>query len=216
MKKHLILFTCIVCTYFANAQGVSDRKVPPAASVERVESISDLPEGARIIDVVPVQGSEVKKSGFNVQTVPATKTNVDIEKLKESLVDSKKEETPAGAAITYTRQNSIFFLPGQHKLTASAESYLEEVIKQYKSSKNAIITIEAFADGDTEADQGQKIARSRAEQVTAYLMQKGIPFSGMKITVSGNAVLENDCYPGVKCSDSQHQDNRRVDVIIRR
>jgi outer membrane protein OmpA-like peptidoglycan-associated protein len=192
------------------------KKVPNPSAMEDIGNISNLPEGARILEVISTKTSDQKKSGFNVQTKAVEKDNVDTEQLKEAFNRQLTNMDQNQQANTFVKENTIFYLSGQYKLSAEAESFLEETIKKLSKSKNAVLVVATFADANQESLIGDHIAKLRAEEITRYLTSKGVAFSQLQIKVAGNKYLENRCYEGVTCTDAHHQENRKAVVEIMR
>lgn len=48
----------------------------------------------------------------------------------------------------------------------------------------------------------------------AYLERKGIAKSSMTPKGYGETNLVNNCYDSVQCSEAEHQENRRTEVLV--
>ena len=63
-------------------------------------------------------------------------------------------------------------------------------------------------------DYNQRLSDQRAISAKQYLMAKGIAENRIVARGAGEIRLRNKCSDGVKCSETEHQYNRRTEVIV--
>lgn len=195
----------------------SVRKVPNPEIAESIGNLSNLPEGAKIVEVVPLEVKETPKSGFNVQPNTYQKSSVDATLLKQTFnkqaIDTLAFSTVEKFPASYIADGNIYFGPGKAMLTVAVETHLEQIAKSI-IQKNSQVKILAYADAKQEAKVGEYIAKLRAEEVTKFLIERGVDFKQLDVVIKGNKQPENKCFEGKECSEFEHQQNRKVEIQI--
>ena len=59
-----------------------------------------------------------------------------------------------------------------------------------------------------------KLSTRRAGEVAQYLTEKGVDTSRFSVRGYGESRIINGCTDGTKCSEEQHQENRRTEVKV--
>ena len=78
-----------------------------------------------------------------------------------------------------------------------------------------IIKIESYSDARGSADFNYKLSQKRANTTYNYLINKGInPSRIMDYKGYGEERLTNNCNSSTRCSEEQHQSNRRTQFIV--
>jgi len=88
---------------------------------------------------------------------------------------------------------------------------LAEIMKQYPAME---VELSSHTDARGSADYNQQLSANRAASAAAYLVKKGIARNRMTAKGYGESRLKNNCKDGVKCSNEEHQINRRTEVKI--
>ena len=76
------------------------------------------------------------------------------------------------------------------------------------------IELSAHTDSRGSNSYNQRLSQARAQSCVDYLKKKGVSHKNMKAKGYGEYKLINRCKNGVKCSDEEHQENRRTEVQI--
>jgi outer membrane protein OmpA-like peptidoglycan-associated protein len=96
----------------------------------------------------------------------------------------------------------------------SAEE-LRNLINIMQDNPKIAVEIGSHTDSRGKTAYNQKLSEARAKSVVDYLINNGsIPAQRMIAKGYGESQLYNDCADGVKCSESQHQENRRTELTI--
>ncbi|MBW3520162.1 OmpA family protein [Flavobacterium sp. NKUCC04_CG] len=85
------------------------------------------------------------------------------------------------------------------------------VLEQYPSMK---IDIRSHTDSRGNDNYNLQLSDRRAKSTRAWLISQGISGSRLFAKGYGETQLINGCENGVKCTDEQHQDNRRSEFIV--
>lgn len=185
--------------------------------MEDVGELSKLPEGYKIIEAVPIKEQDIKRTKFNVKMeFQDEKTNVNVKTLKASYENKIEKEALSpnfNFNTSYFKDNAIYYNVGKAFLSEKVEKALEDVIKQLANS-NQKLKITVFADANREKNIGEYISKLRGETIVNFLMSKGVSFERLDVNLYGNQILDNKCYEGVDCTDAQHQENRRAELLL--
>ena len=78
-----------------------------------------------------------------------------------------------------------------------------------------IIKIEAHTDSRGRDAYNEKLSDRRAKSTRDYIISRGIATERLESAIGyGEKQLLNECSNGVKCSEAEHQLNRRTEFII--
>jgi peptidoglycan-associated lipoprotein len=112
------------------------------------------------------------------------------------------------------RLNNIYYDLDKDNILPAAEkdlTYLRELMEQYA---DMIIELSSHTDSQGDSPYNQKLSQRRAESAKRWLVNEGITATRIKTVGYGEKVLLNRCKNGVKCSDEEHQVNRRTEFKI--
>jgi len=183
--------------------------------IENIGDLGSLPKGSKIIEAVPVKEKDYKTSKFNVR--PETKdqnTSVNVKVLKEEYNKGLKEEALEpnfNFTTSYYKDGSIYYNVGKAFLSNDVKEILKGVAKRLKNEPETTLQMLAFADANKELKIGEYISKLRIEEIVNLLVNEGVNFKQLDISIIGNQMVRNDCTEGVKCTEEQHQENRKVE-----
>ena len=144
-----------------------------------------------------------------IKTSDKTKENLSIILEMESsieFVEVREQKMIKTKAINFDlNQSSI-------RLDAAIE--LNKVIAILRKYPNLKIEIKSHTDSRAAADYNMKLTNDRAKKVIDYIISNGIDPSRVSGRGYGETQLLNNCAKGVKCSEEEHQMNRRTEFII--
>ena len=204
---------------FEKMQSGVIKDIPNPDIMEDIGSISQLPDGYKIIEAKPLKYKDGENTGFNVnRNAVVETTNVNVEVLKrefnkeqvDKAVYSDLDKFPS----SYYAEGDIYYGPGRALLTQNVREILDGVANKLNNEQFSMLRLIAYADADKEALIGDYIGKLRVEEITKYLMSKNVQFSQLNISVIGNTSLENECYQSKPCSEYEHQQNRKVELIF--
>ena len=146
-------------------------------------------------------------------TVPASKPTSDVlvPKGGNTVVyeDGMKPELNVGTTLVLDK---ILFDYGSYNLQPAALRTLDQITALLKESPNMGIELSAHTDSRGNANYNERLSKQRAESVSQYLIYKGISPRRIIPVGSGESEIRNGCVDGVACSESQHQENRRIEM----
>ena len=83
-------------------------------------------------------------------------------------------------------------------------------------TENPTVRIDVRTHTDCRASDkyNKTLSENRAKSVIAYIVRSGIPSSRITGRGYGETRLVNKCEDGVRCTEEEHQQNRRSEFII--
>lgn len=131
--------------------------------------------------------------------------------VKERIIVMKTDvkKTTAG------RSDQALFDFGKYDIRPDAARQLDSVVIYMQEYPDAVVDISAHTDSRGTAKYNMTLSEKRAQSAMRYLNSKGIVTARMRAKGYGFERLVNKCAKNVKCSDAEHQQNRRVEFWIR-
>lgn len=110
----------------------------------------------------------------------------------------------------------IYFDYGVATIRKSSKRELDKVISVLKHHPSVSIYIKSHTDSRGNAEFNLMLSEKRAQATVDYIVEKGgeIFYSRVKGKGYGDTQLLNGCEKGVKCTEEEHQLNRRSEFII--
>lgn len=99
-------------------------------------------------------------------------------------------------------------------LRPESKDSLNGLISTLRDNPNITIELMSHTDSRGSARSNIKLSQERAQSVVAYLISQKIDPSRLSAKGYGETRLLNKCKDGVKCSEEEHQRNRRTEFRI--
>ncbi len=141
--------------------------------------------------------SDVMTEGFQMGSVLA---NIELE--------------PATLNRTIEVEN-IYYDLDKYAIRKDAATELDKVVKLLNDNPAIILELGSHTDSRGGTRYNRKLSTNRAKAAVDYIIEKGGISKG-RITSKGygESTLVNRCSDGVKCSEAEHQKNRRTELKI--
>lgn len=111
--------------------------------------------------------------------------------------------------------NPIHFSLNKSNIREDAITILNANIEILKKHPEISVLIYGFADSRGSETYNLPLSKKRAQQVKDYLVSKGINKKQIKqVNGKGEEFILNQCTEGVECTDTEHEQNRRVEFIL--
>ena len=110
-------------------------------------------------------------------------------------------------------ENLLYDL-GKASIRQEGYTVLERVVTFMNDNPEVKIEISSHTDSRSSDAFNKKLSQLRANNVKQYLIDKGIDESRIKAIGYGESKLLNKCKDGVKCTEEEHQVNRRTEMQI--
>ncbi|MDB0037773.1 OmpA family protein [bacterium] len=188
------------------------------------------------IEIVDNEANEViatfksnSKTGKFLVSLPAGKNYGIAVKKDEYLFHSENFDIPNTAAFQEVEKNielkklavgskivlrNIFFDLDKATLRSESTSELNRLIGLMNEVPTLNIELGGHTDSQGSDSHNQDLSERRAVAVVDYLTKAGISANRLKFVGYGETQLVNGCKNGVRCSDAQHQENRRTEFKV--
>ncbi len=110
--------------------------------------------------------------------------------------------------------NPIYFDFDRYNIRPDAELELAKILVAMREYPQLIIHIESHTDSRGVDSYNEALSEKRAQSTLGWLVEKGIAKSRLSAKGYGEYQLQNQCSNGVKCTEEEHQLNRRSMFII--
>lgn len=182
-------------------------------------------DGNYKILVEPFQSVKVlfSKPGFANKTidVPPLKAlekkelNIDVTKELEVIVEGQKVKINEGDDLAKKlKLNPIYFDLNGYNIRQSSKKELDKVVAVMRDHTNIMIKVNSYTDSRGRDEYNMTLSENRAKSTVDYIINAGIAKERLSSEGFGETHLLNNCSNGVKCSEKEHELNRRSEFII--
>jgi outer membrane protein OmpA-like peptidoglycan-associated protein len=126
----------------------------------------------------------------------------------------EEEETKEYSINEPIRLNNIYYDFADDKILPDAEKDLFYLIELMDEYSDMVIELSSHTDSRGVSSYNQKLSQRRADSARKWLIAEGIDKGRIKPVGYGEAKLLNKCKDGVRCSEEEHQLNRRTEFKI--
>jgi outer membrane protein OmpA-like peptidoglycan-associated protein len=95
-----------------------------------------------------------------------------------------------------------------------AKPDLDKVVAAMSRYPNMRVELGSHTDARGSDDSNYQLSYNRAKAAVDYIVSRGIAPDRIVYKGYGESVILNQCFNGVKCSDMEHQVNRRTEVKV--
>ncbi|MCB0610902.1 MAG: OmpA family protein [Lewinella sp.] len=121
------------------------------------------------------------------------------------------EEVRCGEAV---RLNNILYDSGKSNIRPDAYPDLNKVVQFLRDNPDAKIELSSHTDSRGTASSNLTLSQNRAKSAADYIIGQGIDRARVTGKGYGETQLLNNCADGVKCTDAEHQLNRRTEFKV--
>lgn len=107
-----------------------------------------------------------------------------------------------------------FFDLGKATIKKTSEPDLQKLVDALNKYPTLMLDIRSHTDSRSSSESNQILSDKRAQSTKEWLVSKGIAESRLTAKGYGETKLVNKCADGVKCTEKEHQQNRRSEFII--
>jgi outer membrane protein OmpA-like peptidoglycan-associated protein len=110
--------------------------------------------------------------------------------------------------------NTIYFDLDKYYIRPDAAIELEKIVKVMNRCKDIKVVAGSHTDSRASHAYNVTLAQNRAQSTVDYIVSRGIDAHRITPEGFGETQLLNRCADGVKCSEGEHQVNRRTEFVI--
>jgi outer membrane protein OmpA-like peptidoglycan-associated protein/tetratricopeptide (TPR) repeat protein len=109
----------------------------------------------------------------------------------------------------------LYFDKNSAGMKAESEAALEKNIELLKKYPGLVVVVNGYADSKGSEEHNKMLSKQRADVVKRYLLAKGVK-NRVETYGKGETELVNNCGNDADCDEAMHQQNRRVELRIRK
>lgn len=129
----------------------------------------------------------------------------------KEFIEVEMEEIVVGKTIEIP---NIYYDLGKWNIREDASVELDKVVQFLLDNETITIELGSHTDARGSNTSNQTLSQKRAESAVNYIVGKGIATSRIAAKGYGETKLKNRCADGIKCSEDEHQENRRTEITI--
>ena len=157
----------------------------------------------------------LKGSKEKYQDVAKNFSSFGLEKEKELIVDLNIAMKPIEDVVILADLEIIYFDLDKYNIRPDAAVELDKVVTLMNKYPGMVIRLESHTDSRAVDKYNIVLSENRAKSTYDYIISKGInPERITKYEGFGESQLVNKCKNGVRCSEDEHQLNRRTEFVI--
>lgn len=115
--------------------------------------------------------------------------------------------------ISFTLEN-IYYDLDKSNIRDDAKPVLNQLVRTLRDNPSLKIELSSHTDSRATAKYNMKLSQKRAQSAVDYIVSRGIARNRIIAKGYGESRLVNMCKDGVKCTDAEHQANRRTEIKV--
>lgn len=99
-------------------------------------------------------------------------------------------------------------------ITSEGQKVLDKLAVYLKNNPNIVVKLNSHTDARGNKYNNLRTSQKVAEKAEEYLLKKGIDDRNLIPRGYGERYLINKCQRGVLCNESEHLENRRIEIVV--
>lgn len=153
-----------------------------------------------------------KKSDYMAQGSITVNTN-DYNKDKSPIIQVQLCMDKVSCNDAIVLKNILYDLDKSF-IREDAKPELDRLVQFMKDNPEVVVELSSHTDSRASDAYNEKLSQRRAQAAVDYLISKGISANRLIAKGYGESRLLNRCSDGVKCSEEEHQLNRRTEMKV--
>lgn len=143
-----------------------------------------------------------------------SESRLDVQRINFQLQKDKEKIIPGADLAKVLNIPNIYFDFDKSKIRPDAKVELSKIIAAFNLYPQLKLNIRSHTDSRGNDGYNKALSERRALSIFNYLVSKGVDKNRLKYEGLGESELINSCSNGVKCSEANHQKNRRAEFVI--
>ncbi|PIF71099.1 OmpA family protein [Flavobacterium sp. 2] len=193
---------------------------------EKIKKIYSDESGKFSVDLEPLKNYtfEFKKKGYTTEKIIVKGIKIGEKKEIQAVLFNELEVVVGNQVLTLKegdnlteklKLNPIYFDYGGYTLRKSSKLELNKVINLLKTRPSISILVKSHTDSRGKDDFNMRLSKNRAKTTVDYIvLEGGIDQDRVWGDGYGESQLINKCSNDVKCTEAEHELNRRSEFII--
>jgi outer membrane protein OmpA-like peptidoglycan-associated protein len=146
----------------------------------------------------------------DVVNIPLNPISI-VEEEEDKRTKLEKSITEGGKVYEFS---NIYYDYNSAELRSGTFEELDELVDVLKKYPNMKIQLNAHTDSRGDDSYNLSLSKRRADSAKNYLVSRGVEARRVNTKGYGSSKLKNHCKKGVKCTEEEHQSNRRTEVEV--
>lgn len=146
---------------------------------------------------------------IDIEDIVLQPSNTDISPI--TAMDSIISKAGVGDVIVFEH---IYYDYNSSDLKIGATKELDALVRSMSANENMTIRLESHTDSRGTSAYNLQLSINRANAARNYLVAQGIDEDRISIRGYGESKLRNKCKDNIPCTEYQHKQNRRTEVVI--
>lgn len=151
------------------------------------------------------------KEGYFTITTPISISAISAKKNETFTADFMLDKIEMEKAFVL---DNIYYDLGKWNIKPNAAKELDRFVTFLNQNPKINVEVSSHTDSRAKDQFNLTLSQKRAKSVVDYLISKGIDPKRMESKGYGETKLLNTCGNGVKCTEEQHQQNRRTEFKV--
>ena len=156
----------------------------------------------------------VNGRGYQSNSFIINKTKKYDEIITKTIYLNSQEEFKFVRNQKMVKTEPLYFDLNKDEITQIAAIELDKVVAILQNYPTIRIEIKSHTDSRAPDDYNLELSNKRAASIISYIVSKGIDPERIFGKGYGETELVNGCSNGVKCTENEHQLNRRTEFIV--
>ena len=114
----------------------------------------------------------------------------------------------------YIKFDPIYYAYDNWSLSSKELIKLGEVVRVLNENKELVVEIQVHTDAKNTEKHNQLLSDKRARSIASYMASRKVSPDQVYVKGFGEQILANRCKSFTKCSEEEHQANRRIEFIV--
>ena len=109
---------------------------------------------------------------------------------------------------------NVYYDLGKWNIRPDAAEELDKVVEFLNENDGIVVELSSHTDSRGSSEANLELSQKRAQSAVDYIVSKGIDLDRIVAKGYGETQLKNGCKDGVRCSEAEHQINRRTEIKV--
>ncbi len=114
----------------------------------------------------------------------------------------------------YIKFDPIYYAYDNWSLSSEELIKLGEVVQVLNENKELVVEIQVHTDSKNTEKHNQLLSDKRARSIASYMASRQVSPDQVYVKGYGEQILANRCKSFTKCSEQEHQANRRIEFMV--
>lgn len=170
-----------------------------------------------VLDCETEYNLKIAKQGFNSGEKQFATTNEKdfVNKVPMEITKELNKLIVRENGVLKIKIDNIYFDLNKADIRPDAAQELNKIVEVMKEYPKMVIKIEAHTDSRGSDRYNETLSDKRAKSTGSYIISQGIEANRIESAIGyGEKILLNQCSNGVRCTNEEHDVNRRSEFII--